>query len=52
MIANGGRVLGITAMGSDLASARKLAYDAVDLIDWPDGFFRRDIGLSGLKLVE
>ena len=44
LIANGGRVLGITSLGEDLAMAQKRAYAAVDLIDWTDGFYRRDIG--------
>ncbi len=42
--ANGGRVLGITALGADVAAAQKAAYAAVDRIDWPGGFCRRDIG--------
>ena len=44
LIANGGRVLGITSLGEDLTMAQKRAYAAVDLIDWTDGFCRRDIG--------
>jgi phosphoribosylamine--glycine ligase len=44
LIADGGRVLGVTATGSDLATARDRAYAAVDRIDWPGGFCRRDIG--------
>ena len=44
LIANGGRVLGITSLGEDLTMAQKRAYAAVDLIDWTDGFYRRDIG--------
>ncbi len=47
LIADGGRVLGVTARGADLAAARERAYRAVDLIDWPDGFCRRDIGQRG-----
>jgi phosphoribosylamine---glycine ligase len=47
LIADGGRVLGVTARGQDLAQARERAYGAVDLIDWPDGFCRRDIGKLG-----
>jgi phosphoribosylamine--glycine ligase len=43
-IANGGRVLTITALGGGVADAQKRAYAAVSRIDWPDGFFRRDIG--------
>jgi len=44
LVADGGRVLGITALGEDLAAARARAYNAVDRIDWPRGFCRRDIG--------
>ncbi|MGH7082219.1 MAG: phosphoribosylamine--glycine ligase [Acetobacteraceae bacterium] len=40
----GGRVLTVSAAGSDLAEARRRAYAAVQEIDWPEGFFRRDIG--------
>jgi phosphoribosylamine--glycine ligase len=49
LIADGGRVLGVTSLGSDPAAARARAYEAIDRIDWPDGFCRRDIGtrLSG-----
>ncbi|MCK6417698.1 MAG: phosphoribosylamine--glycine ligase [Alphaproteobacteria bacterium] len=46
--AMGGRVLGITAMGADVAQARDKAYKAVDMIDWPEGFCRRDIGWRAL----
>jgi phosphoribosylamine--glycine ligase len=44
ILASGGRVLGVTALGADIAAAQKNAYAAVDLIDWPQGFCRRDIG--------
>ena len=47
-IANGGRVLNVTALGRDVAEARARAYRAVDLIDWPEGFCRRDIGWRAL----
>lgn len=43
-LANGGRVLGVAALGADVAEARDRAYAAVDKIDWPEGFCRRDIG--------
>ena len=43
IVATGGRVLGVCAIGDDVAAARKTAYDAVDAIDWPEGFCRRDI---------
>jgi phosphoribosylamine--glycine ligase len=44
VVANGGRVLGVTAIGESLPAARDAAYRAVDAIDWPEGFYRRDIG--------
>ncbi len=44
ILASGGRVLGVTALGSDVAEAQSKAYQAVDAIDWPEGFCRRDIG--------
>jgi phosphoribosylamine--glycine ligase len=43
ILADGGRVLGVTALGASVTEARDRAYRAVDLIDWPDGFCRRDI---------
>jgi phosphoribosylamine--glycine ligase len=45
LLVDGGRVLGVTALGGDLCLARERAYAAVDCIDWPEGFCRRDIGL-------
>jgi phosphoribosylamine--glycine ligase len=47
-VANGGRVLNVTATGPTLQEAVKRAYQAVDLIDWPDGFYRRDIAWRAL----
>ena len=44
LIADGGRVLGVTALGKDYAEARTRAYSAINQIDWPQGFYRRDIG--------
>ena len=44
LVANGGRVLNVTARGASVAAARDLAYAAVDRIDFPTGFCRRDIG--------
>ncbi len=44
ILADGGRVLGVTSQGNTIAEARRLAYAAVDKIDWPEGFCRRDIG--------
>jgi len=37
-------VLNVTAIADDITRAQSLAYAAVDLIDWPEGFCRRDIG--------
>jgi len=48
LVATGGRVLGITATGGTLAEAQAAAYAAVDAIDWPEGFCRRDIGWRAL----
>ena len=42
--AHGGRVLAVTALGETVTEAQARAYAAVDAIDWPDGFCRRDIG--------
>ncbi len=47
--ANGGRVLGVTALGADIAEAQSRAYAAIDKIDWPEGFCRRDIGWRAVK---
>jgi phosphoribosylamine--glycine ligase len=44
VLATGGRVLNVTAGGGDITSAQANAYAAVDAIDWPEGFCRRDIG--------
>jgi len=44
LLATGGRVLNVTALGDTVAAAQARAYAAVDRIDWPDGFCRRDIG--------
>ena len=48
IVAHGGRVLGITARGTSVGEAQKRAYEAVDRIDWPEGFCRRDIGWRAL----
>ena len=44
LVANGGRVLNVTAIGSNVGEAQARAYAAVDALDFPDGFCRRDIG--------
>ena len=47
--ANGGRVLNVTARGDSLQQARDRAYALIDQIDWPDGFYRPDIGWKALQ---
>ena len=49
LLATGGRVLGVTATGKDVAAAQRKAYAAVEAIDWPDGFYRSDIGWRAVK---
>ncbi|WP_163269170.1 phosphoribosylamine--glycine ligase [Chelativorans alearense] len=49
LVANGGRVLNVTALGANVTAAREAAYRAVDRIDWPQGFCRRDIGWRAVK---
>ena len=48
LVSAGGRVLGVSAQGPDLRAARDLAYSVTDAIDWPGGFYRRDIGWRAL----
>ena len=48
VVASGGRVLNVTARGETLQDARDRAYAMVDSVDWPGGFFRRDIGWRAL----
>jgi phosphoribosylamine--glycine ligase len=49
ILANGGRVLDVTAAGTTFAEARARAYAAVDKIVWPEGFCRRDIGARAVE---
>ncbi|MEA2861803.1 MAG: phosphoribosylamine---glycine ligase [Methylobacteriaceae bacterium] len=51
LLADGGRVLNVTALAENIAEAQKRAYAAIDAIDWPDGFCRRDIGWRALERV-
>jgi phosphoribosylamine--glycine ligase len=48
IIATGGRVLNITARGSSLKEAHRLAYEAIEKIHWENGFYRNDIGWRAL----
>ncbi|HEX6978257.1 MAG TPA: phosphoribosylamine--glycine ligase [Alphaproteobacteria bacterium] len=49
ILATGGRVLGVTATAKTIAEAQAAAYRAVDAIDWPEGFCRRDIGWRAIQ---
>ena len=44
LVASGGRVLNVTAIGNSVSEAQTRAYAAVDALEFPDGFCRRDIG--------
>ena len=48
VVANGGRVLNVTARGASLQEAKDRAYAMVEGVDWPEGFYRRDIGWRAL----
>jgi len=49
LLSNGGRVLNITATGSDIGEAITRAYKGIDAINWPGGFYRRDIAWRALE---
>ncbi|MGU3400205.1 phosphoribosylamine--glycine ligase [Brucellaceae bacterium D45D] len=49
LIANGGRVLNVTAIAPTVAQAQEKAYAAVKKIDWPEGFYRSDIGWRAVE---
>jgi len=49
VLANGGRVLNVTATGKTVGEAQRRAYQAIDQIKWPEGFCRRDIGWQAIK---
>jgi phosphoribosylamine---glycine ligase len=49
VLANGGRVLNVSALGGSVGEAQARAYAAVDRIRWPEGFCRRDIGFRAVE---
>jgi phosphoribosylamine--glycine ligase len=49
ILANGGRVLNVCALGQTVGQAQARAYEAVDRIQWPEGFCRRDIGWQAVE---
>ena len=48
IVANGGRVLNVTASGKTVSEAQRRAYEAIGRIKWPEGFCRRDIGWQAI----
>jgi phosphoribosylamine--glycine ligase len=50
ILADGGRVLGVTARGESIGEAKSRAYAVIDQIDWPEGFCRHDIGWRAIAL--
>ena len=48
VLANGGRVLNVSARAPTVRDAQTRAYEAVDRINWPEGFCRRDIGWQAI----
>jgi len=52
ILANGGRVLNVSALGTTVTQAQARAYVAVDKIRWPEGFCRRDIGWQAIAREE
>jgi phosphoribosylamine--glycine ligase len=49
ILANGGRVLNVCALGGTITEAQARAYEAIDRIQWPEGFCRRDIGWQAVE---
>jgi phosphoribosylamine--glycine ligase len=49
LVANGGRVLNVAALGGSVHEARVRAYEAIARIRWPEGFFRHDIGWRAVE---
>jgi phosphoribosylamine--glycine ligase len=49
IVNSGGRVLGVTALGETVSDARKVVYKALKKLDWPGGFYRRDIGYRAIE---
>ena len=49
LLNNGGRVLGVTALGETIADAQKLAYQATEKIQWRGCYYRRDIADKAIK---
>lgn len=52
LLSNGGRVLGVVSTAGDIIEAQSYAYKAIEKIDWPDGFCRKDIGWRAAEAVK
>ena len=52
LLADGGRVLNVTALGANVLEAQQRAYEAIEKIDWPGGFCRSDIGWRAIEREE
>jgi len=49
IVNSGGRVLGVTALGAKVSDAQKVVYKALEKLDWPGGFYRKDIGYRAVE---
>jgi phosphoribosylamine--glycine ligase len=49
ILANGGRVLNVTALGATVREAQSRVYEAIARIRWPEGFYRHDIGWRAIE---
>jgi phosphoribosylamine---glycine ligase len=49
IVANGGRVLNVSALGKNVGEARTRVYEAISRIRWPEGFYRHDIGWRAVE---
>ncbi len=52
IVNSGGRVLGVTALGDSVAEAQQTVYTALKYLDWPGGFYRKDIGYRAVAREE
>jgi phosphoribosylamine--glycine ligase len=52
VVTNGGRVLGVTALGGEVGEAIQRAYEAVGKISWEGAYYRRDIGRKAIQRME
>lgn len=52
VVNSGGRVLGVTSLGDSVAEAQRSVYNALEKLDWQDGFYRKDIGYRAVQREE